>query len=152
MAKFETLNNKYKKQVLEKLNEQFGIEALPYLLIKQGKERIRAFSGSLSREELETLGENVNIETLGVYLCKEENDGLRLSHDAVQLLRNQIKKSIIELNDEQALEWLKGWDLEINSEVRGFVILKHKEYFIGCGKASNGRVANFVPKERRIKS
>jgi len=57
-----------KEKILAKLREQFGIEELNYLLIKQGKERIRAFSGSLSREELEKLGESVNIETLGTYL------------------------------------------------------------------------------------
>lgn len=151
MSKFETLKRAEKERVLERLNKQFGITHLPYLLIRQGREKVRAFSGSLSREELEKLGENINIELVGVYLCKEEGSEFRLSHDAPTLLSSQITKNIIELNDEQAQNWLKGHDLELASEIRGFVVLKYKNFLIGCGKASSGRITNFVPKERRVR-
>lgn len=152
MSRFETLNRKERDRILEKLKEQFGIEKLNYLLIRQGREKLRAFSGSLSREELETLGENINIETLGIYLAKEENGEIRLSHDAASLLQNQITKNIIQVNDEQAKSWLRGQDLEINTRLSGPVAIKYKGLFIGCGKASLNRVTNFVPKERRVKN
>ncbi len=149
--KFETLKRAEKERIIEKLNNQFGIKNLPYLLIRHGRERIRAFSGSLSREELEKLGENINIELVGIYLGKEEHEGIRLSHDAPSILHNQITKNIIELTEEQAKEWLKGRDLEIKSDIHGFVILKYNEFLIGCGKSSGERITNFVPKERRVK-
>ncbi|MCX6747325.1 MAG: hypothetical protein NTU63_04310, partial [Candidatus Pacearchaeota archaeon] len=63
-----------------------------------------------------------------------------------------IKKNIIELDDLQAEEWFKGHDLEIKEQNNGFKVLKYKDDFVGCGKLSNNRLTNFVPKERRIKS
>lgn len=150
--KFETLKKAEKQRILEKLNEQFGITSLPFLLIKQGRDKVRAFSGSLSREELEKLGENINIELVGIYLCKEEYEGMRLSHDAPTLLNSQITKNILELDDKQASDWLHGNDLQLSTDLRGFVVLRHKDLLIGCGKASQERVTNFVPKERRIKN
>lgn len=150
-SKFETLKRAEKERIIEKLNAQFGIEKLNYLLIRQGREKIRAFSGSLAREELEKLGENINIEIVGIYLCKEEGGEYRLSHDAPSILHNQITKNILELTEEQAKEWLKGRDLEIKSEIHGFVILKYNEFLIGCGKSGGERITNFVPKERRVR-
>ena len=152
MSKFETLKRAEKERILEKLKEQFGISHLPYLLIKQGMEKVRAFSGSLSREELETLGENVNVDTVGIYLLKEEGNDMRLSHDGANLLQEQITKNIVILNDEQAMNWLRGNNLETSSDLSGPVILKYKDLVIGCGKAGQGRITNFVPKERRIKN
>lgn len=149
--RFEIINRSEKDKITEKLNEQFGITSLPFLLIRQGQEKIRAYTGSLSRDELAVLGENVHIETVGIYLCKQENGEFRLSHDAPSILKEQITKNIIELDDEQAASWLKGHDLEIQTEIRGPVVLKNRDLLIGCGKASNKRVTNFVPKERRVR-
>lgn len=143
-----------KNKILEQLNEQFGIEKLPYLLVKLGKDKIRAYSGSLSREELSALARAVNIELAGIYLCRIEQGNVRISHDSVSLLKNQISKNIIELSDSEADNWLHGQDIELPSEIKekGFVILKHKEYIIGTGKSNGKIIFNFVPKERRIKN
>lgn len=150
-GKFEIINRSEKDKIVEQLNKQFGITSLPFLLIRHGREKIRAYSGNLGRDELAILGENINIETVGIYLCKEENGGFRLSHDAPTLLSSQITKNIIELNDEQARAWLRGHDIEIKTSVQGFVVLKHNNFLVGCGKSSGERITNFVPKERRLK-
>ena len=63
----------------------------------------------------------------------------------------KITKNIFELSDEQALEWLKGNDLQIKTDY-SWKILKHKNEFIGCGKSTGEKITNFMPKERRIKS
>ena len=151
--KFEIINRREKDEIISQLNKQFGISSLPFLLIRQGKEKIRAYSGSLSCDELSILGENINIDTLGIYLLNQESSGeFRLSHDAVSTLQSQITKNIIELNDAQANEWLRGHDLIIKTDLKGIVVLKCKQYMIGCGKSSGERVTNFVPKERRIRN
>ncbi|MFH1308200.1 MAG: hypothetical protein ABIH72_05085 [archaeon] len=141
-----------KDEILAELSENFGITSLPYLLIKTGKEKVRAYSGSLSKEEILKLGASINIEILGIYLFKRENDGLRLSFDGTSLLKDQITKSIIELNQEQAHDWLRGRDIYLKTEKQGKVILKYKDNLLGMGKLSQGRITNFVPKERRIKT
>jgi len=140
-----------KKKILEQLKEQFGIEKLPYLLLRFGKEKLRAYSGNLSIKELNILDANLRIETLGLYFAKEQPEGIRLTLDGLQLLKNQITKNILELTDKQTEEWLKGNDLLIQSE-KNFKILKYGNEFIGCGKSTGEKITNFVPKERRIKN
>lgn len=139
-----------KKKILSQLSEQFGIQKLPFLLLRFGKEKIRAFSGSLSSEELNTLDKNLRIENAGLYLGKQQRDGLRLSLDALSLLKGQITKNILKLTDKQAAEWFKGYDLLIETD-RGFKILESKGEFIGCGKSTGQKITNFVPKERRVR-
>ena len=48
----QILDNPKKKKFIEKI-EYLGIEKVPYLLIQTGKERIRAYSGSFHREEIQ---------------------------------------------------------------------------------------------------
>ena len=138
-----------KKKILSELKEKYGIKKMPYLLVKFGKEKIRAYSGNLSTEELRFLDRNIRIENLGLYSFNVGNE-IRLTFDGVSLFRNQITKNILEINDKQAKEWLKGNDL-LMEEQRGFKILKNKGEFIGCGKSTGEKITNFVPKERRIK-
>lgn len=139
-----------KKKILQQLNEQFGIQKMPHLLLRFGKEKIRAFSGNLSSNELLTLDANLRIEYAGVYTAKQQADGIRLTIDGLSLFKEQITKNILEVTDEQAQEWFKGQDLLIQLE-NTFKILKYKDELIGCGKSTGERIVNFMPKERRIK-
>ncbi|MDP1695467.1 MAG: hypothetical protein Q8L29_00980 [archaeon] len=138
-----------KREIISQLNEQFGIEELPYLLIESGKERIRAFSGSLSKEEIMQIGDLTRVEVVGLYLIKKEHD-LRLSLDAATILKNQITKNILEINDEQFYKWIRGYDLQVESP-QGTYVIKYKNDFIGCGKSNGKIIFNYVPKDRRIK-
>ena len=140
-----------KKEIIKKLNEQYGISKLPYLLLRFGEDKIRIYSGSLSNDELNTLAANLRIENIGLYFAKQEKDGIRLTLDGIQVLKEQITKNILELTDKQAEEWLRGFDLDIKTG-RGFKILKNNNEFLGCGKSTGDRITNFVPKERRIKN
>ncbi len=147
------LSSAEKKKILKILNQQFGINKLPYLLIKFGKEKIRVYSGMFSREELNVLDKNLRIESLGLYLGKFQQQEFRLSLDAIHVLKNQITKNILEINEKQAEFWFKGQDIKLENETpRDFFILKHKEDFIGCGKSIGFIIKNYMPKERRAKS
>jgi NOL1/NOP2/fmu family ribosome biogenesis protein len=139
-----------KKKLLIRLSEQFGIENLPYLLIRTGKEKVRAFTGSLSKDEINELGSIANVEIIGLYLFKEEHD-LRLSFEAPIALKDQITKGIIEISDTDAEEWMRGFDLPMQISP-GAVVVKNKEDFLGCGRSTGQKIANYVPKDRRIKS
>ena len=146
----QIIKSKEKKNILGQLNEQYGIEEMQHLLLRFGKEKIRAFSGSLSSDELLTLDMYLRIETAGVYIAKQQEDGIRLTIDGISLFRGQITKNILDLNEEQSLEWFKGNDLLIQSD-NNFKILRYKDELIGCGKSTGERIVNFMPKERRIK-
>jgi NOL1/NOP2/fmu family ribosome biogenesis protein len=139
-----------KKNILKQLNEQYGITSLPYLLIKFGAEKIRAYSGDFSTEELRFLAKNIIIENIGLYILNVK-EGARLTFDGVSLFKGQISKNILEIDDNQAKEWLKGNDLVVNLD-RGFFVIRYKDEFIGCGKSTGEKITNFVPKERRIRN
>jgi len=148
------LNRKEKKEIEKKTEKQFGIKSLPYLLFQTNKGKIRGYSGNLSREEIQTLLKTVNIEINGIYLFNLEQDGqLRISHDAVSLFKDKITKNIIEINEEQADKFLHGEDIYIDDqETKSIVVLKFQDNLVGSGKLSQGRITNFVPKERRLKN
>ncbi len=141
-----------KKRILEQLEEQFGIEKLPYLLIQSGKDKIRAFSGHLSKDEILKMSQLANIEVIGLYLLRREHD-LRLSFDAVHLLKNQINKNILKISHDEMQAWLRGHNLKIeNKDTRTkTLIIKHQDYFLGSGRLKSGFLINHVPKERRLK-
>jgi NOL1/NOP2/fmu family ribosome biogenesis protein len=144
------ITSKDKKKIIEQLNKQYGINEIPYQLIMFGKEKIRIFSGEIGRENLNIFDRELRIENAGLYIIKEESDGLRLTFDALSIFKNQITKNILEIDDKNAEEWLKGNDLQINAD-KGFKVLKNNHEFIGCGKSTGEKITNFVPKERRIK-
>lgn len=141
------LSSSEKKKIIKEL-EKFGIEKLNYLLFQTGKGKIRGYSGNLSRQELSELSRLLNVEIIGLYLMRQDNE-IRLSLDATHLLKPS--KNIIEVNDNQAQSWLRGEDLSLTTDLKGFVIIKHNQDFLGSGKASENKILNFIPKERRLK-
>jgi len=154
------LNNAKKKKFIEGILN-LGIKKIPYLLIKTGKESIRAYSGNLSADEIREIWRLLPIEGVGLYIGKETIDRhgvreTRLSIDGLHLLKDQIKEQIIILTKEQEEVWFRGSNIELESDLRGFVAVKSadKKDFIGTGKiSSDGKTLfNFLPKERRRKS
>ncbi|MGV8151983.1 MAG: methyltransferase RsmF C-terminal domain-like protein [Candidatus Nanoarchaeia archaeon] len=147
----EFLKSSENKKINQELEKNFGINKIPYLLLRFGKEKIRLYSGSLSKTELFKLDKNLRVESAGLYFLKEHQDGIRFNLDSIYLFKDSINKNIIELDDKQASEWLNGFDLNIKSSI-GYVILKNNEYFIGCGKSTGEKIVNSIPKERRIRN
>lgn len=146
-----------KAEILKQLSI-YGIKEIPFILIKSGQDKIRAFSGSLAFEELANLLDSVFWETIGIYFAKIDGNDIRLSVDACHLLKEQIKHKIIQLNDEQFENYMKGREPEINneqeklSEEKIYYILKHKDDILGMAKIVQGVIKNYLPKERRRKS
>lgn len=145
------LTSSDKKKILVQLNEQFGIKELPYLLIQFGKEKFRLYSGNLSKEELSILDKNLRIENIGLYFAKQEDIGIRLTLDGTQILKKQIIKNILKINNEETDEWMKGNELYIKSD-NAWKILENNNEFLGCGKSTGEKITNFIPKERRIRN
>jgi len=146
------LNSQEKKQIEKNLNEEFGIKEVPGMLLSRGEERIFIFQGSLNEKQIEYLEKSVPVERIGIYFARVIGNEVRLSIEGIHILKNQITKNIFDLNDSQANSWLQGEDLQIKTPFRGFLIMKHGEDFIGCGKASENKIGNFIPKSRRLKS
>lgn len=143
-----------KEELNEKLEEQFGIKEIPGILLRKGKERIFLFQGELSEKEIIKLDSLVEIERTGIYIGKifEPTGELRLSIEGTQIFKDQIKRNIFELDSEQDYEkWMNGQELNIKTNLRGMIVIKYKGEFLGCGKASEEKIGNFIPKNRRLK-
>lgn len=155
--KIKILNSKERKKLVAELEEQFGVSELPALLVETGKQKVRGFSGSMTRDEILELSEIANVEIVGLYLFKKEDAGYRISLDGTHVLAGQIKKRIVEINDEQFAEWIRGKDLVFgdtgDSKIpRGVVVVRHGEDFVGTALSNGEKIFNFVPKERRIRN
>lgn len=128
-------------EVLELLKKQFGVEDVYFSFKIMGKGRVYAY-----RE----CDFEVYEYHSGVYFGKIERDGLRLSIEGCYLIGERIKKGVVELSREEMLRWLRGEDIE--REVHGYVVLKWRNYWLGCGKGNGKKIKNFIPKDRRIDS
>lgn len=140
-----------KKKLFSELDEKFGIDKVNYLLFETGKDKIRGYSGHLTREEIMELGEIANVEIIGMYLFKKEVWGVRLSHDAVHAFSDKIKKGIFSIGKEDFDKWIRGNDIDVKCD-KGAVILKYGDDFVGCGVSNGEKIFNYVPNERRIRS
>ena len=140
-----------KKKIEKSLQEQFGITEIKGLLVKRGEERLFLFQGNLSPKEITELEKTIPLERIGIYFAKIIRDEPKLSIEGVQVLKNQIKNNIFELNKEQTEQWMTGQELNIKTGKKGFIIMRYNDDLLGCGNASEEKITNFIPKSRRLK-
>lgn len=149
--KLKILSTSEKRKIEKYLKEQFGINEILGLLLKRGEERIFIFQGDLNSKDILELENKIPLERIGIYFAKIIGIEPKLSIEGVQILKNQIKKNIFGINKKQAEKWMSGQELNIKTGIKGFIILKYKDDLLGCGKASEEKITNFIPKSRRLK-
>ncbi len=152
MTFIKILSKNEKREIERKLDKQFGVKEIDGMLIKFGKDRIFFFSGKLKEKEIRIIESEIPIERIGVYFARIMNDFPKLSIEGTQILKEQINKNIFELDEKQLKDWMSGRDLNIQTGQRGFLVMKYKEEILGCGKASENKISNFIPKMRRLKN
>jgi NOL1/NOP2/fmu family ribosome biogenesis protein len=157
--KIQVLDRAKKKKFVEGLSE-LGIKKIPQMLVRSGKERIRAFSGDLDRKAIMDIWHMLPIEGIGLYVGKDmvNRNGVRevrLSLDGMHVWKEQLTERVVELTPEQEEEWFLGKDVELSEGqgTEGFVSVKAGVDFVGTGKVgAEGKVLfSFLPKERRRK-
>ena len=148
MPQLKILNSKEIKNIFELIEKQWGAKLkLDYAFLQNQKDRVFIVNRDISKINLEKL----RINSIGMYFCEIDRIGIRLSIEGSQIVGPKAAKNIVEINEEQAKKWLKGEDLEIEGKnLSGFIILKHNNYFLGTGRFKEGKILNYVGKERRI--
>lgn len=162
--KIQILDKTKKKTFIEGTSD-VGIKKIPELLIRSGTEKIRAYTGDLSKDTIMSLWRILPIEGIGLYAGKEiiDKNGrreTRLTIDGQHLWENQLDKRILKLTESQEEQWFKRQDIELNEEQfdlgNGFVNVQSfsDNDFIGIGKIGNeGKTLfGFLPKERSRKT
>ncbi len=147
MENLKILNKKDIKRILIKLKEQFNAEIdLDYVFLKNKDYKIFLISKDVAKIDLSEL----RVDRVGLYFCKIEKNGIRLSIEGSQLIGDKAKKNIVKLNKEQMKEWFSGENIDIKGNFDEFVILKYEDDFLGSGRYSNNIIYNYVPKSRRF--
>jgi len=145
------LSQKEEKEIEKKLNQQFGIKKVEGIISMRGRERLFIFQGNLDEKQIRELEQTVPVERVGIYFGKFMDNKIRLSIEGTHLLKEQITKNIFELTKEQLELWMKGNELNIKTGKHDLLIIKHKDDFLGTGKASENKITNFIPKNRRLR-
>lgn len=147
MNALRVLNTKERGRILSILEKQYGAPWEPEgVLLLNNRNRL-----FLATREAASYYTNPRVGRIGLYIGEVYSGELRLSMEGSQIIGKIAKKKVVELSDEEMREWLKGSTIERNLE-NGFYILSHKGDFLGCGKCVSGKILNYVPKERRVKT
>ena len=142
------LNKKESKKILQALKEQFDAdykEDLAFLEHDNGRIYI------ISKEFAELPLERLRINNLGLYFGQFLKDALRLSIEASQIIGKIANKNILSLDDQEIKKWIRGEDVQKDTNLEGVVLIENNNDFYGTGKIKQGLILNFVPKGRRIK-
>ncbi|MBD3361180.1 hypothetical protein GF358_00100 [Candidatus Woesearchaeota archaeon] len=117
-----------------------------YAFLMSSKNKLYIANKDIGRLNLEKL----NINNVGLYFGEFRKDLLRLSIEGSQLIGPLAKKNVVEIPDVFVVPWLRGVDIALKAEGENFVIIKNKNDFMGCGKITDEKILNFVPKARRL--
>ena len=147
MPKLAFLNKKETKQILSQIEDQWGakLQFGAHALVKNTNNRIFLVNDEIANVDISKL----NINSMGIYFCDLEHM-IRLSIEGSQLVGPKATKNVLEVTEEQMKHWLLGEDMDIDEAFNGFVIIRHKNDFFGCGKYTKGKLLNYVGKERRV--
>ena len=126
MIKGKILNSKEVRSIKEQLIKQYG--AAPekdYAWIESNRDRIYI----INREIANIPYDNLYLDHVGLYFCTRHPDSLRLSLDGSQLLGPKATKNVIEISPDLLERWMRGEDLPLKVEEKGYVIIKSgKDY------------------------
>jgi len=167
MINLKILNKKQIKEILNLIKKQWESDIdLDYAFLQDKEGKIFIINKEFAEIDLSKL----RINSMGLYIAQLMPDGIRLSIEGSQLVGPKAKKNVLELTEKQTKEWFRGNDLEIKTELKNYIILKHNKDFLGCGKIKHEKIAeqffvsqkykvfqrenkilNYIPKNRRLK-
>jgi NOL1/NOP2/fmu family ribosome biogenesis protein len=148
MQKLKILNTRDKKEISKLIKKQFGckFDFNDYAVFMNRYNKIYIINKEISLINFNEL----KINSIGLYFGEINVNQLRLSIEGSQIIGKIATKNVFELDDKQAKQWMKGIDLEIDFDKKGFVIIKNNDDFLGCGKFVKSKLLNYVPKNRRV--
>ena len=101
-------------------------------------------------EDYKKIKASLNIQYAGVWVGEIMKE--RLVPDHALALSNLLKDEIpaTDLNYEQAIHYLQRAELNINTESKGWQLVRYQHHNIGWINALSNRINNYYPKELRI--
>ncbi|MBQ7351500.1 MAG: hypothetical protein IJW59_01345 [Clostridia bacterium] len=93
--------------------------------------------------------ENLNVVTIGVLLGTMNKGNFKIAHNMYHCL-GHLFYNHIELNNEETLKYLQGYEIETDSTATGICVATHHNIALGGGKIVNGKIKNYYPQNLRI--
>ena len=147
MQKLKILNSREKKPLLARIKEQWGCDFKTDLVwMMSAKNRIYLMTKDMENIDFK----KVRIDTMGSYFATINDTEIRISIEGSQSIGPIAKKNVVELSEEEATSWMEGNDIMKKTDCEGYIIIRSGNDFLGCGKATEDKILNFVPKNRRI--
>lgn len=156
MQNLRILNSRETKQLMQKLESQYGFDTkkkeLDFIFLVNKDNRLYTISKNLSQLDIEYF----RTDSIGLYFGEVYKNSVRLSIEGAQIVGRHATKNILLLEYKQMLEWIKGNDIDAIDCGDDFVIVKYKnektnQYdILGCGKYKQGKLMNYVSKSRRL--
>jgi NOL1/NOP2/fmu family ribosome biogenesis protein len=156
IGNLKILNSRETKHILEKLSEQYGYEydraEQEYVFLMNKDNRIYLISRNIELIPYQEM----RIDSIGMYFGEMYKESLRLSIEGSQMIGLRATKNIIEIDETQMLDWVKGADLEYEDMGKDFLIIKYKnketgkDDFLGAGRYKEGKIMNYVSKSRKL--
>ncbi len=144
MNKLNKLTNKEIKSILRKIQERYETDKLEndYIFFSNKEGKVYIINKEVSKVKN-------RLASHGMYFCKYEKDGIRLSIEGSMLIKKP-KQNVIKLNEKQFQDWMEGMDIDIEDK-QGYFLLEYNGMIMGCTKGNKKNLRNFVPKHRRTR-
>ena len=164
------LKKKTVKEILNIIEKQWGLkkgfdDKLDFIFLMNSKNKIFIINKEIVNVDFDML----RIDSMGLYLGEvkdltSKNAELRVSIEGSQIIGPLATKNIVEISNGLKKLWIRGFDIEVKNTNgddktkntdkinNAYVLVKNGNDFLGCGRLSNGKISNFVPKSRRVTS
>ena len=153
MSKLKIMSEEEKREMLDYLEERFGIDRSVfngYIFIKIGRK-----VWITNRDVVEKNFSGMNVEAAGMLFVRWEKikDKIKITTNAAQIFGKYATKNVVEVDEIQLHQVLCGlnlYDVDVDCE-DGYVLLKYGEHILGVGLKHGNFIKNLIPKARRVK-
>lgn len=142
------IKKKGRKEIFNYLEDRFGMKRLK---LDHEFAKTNGRTWIFSKDVLKLNLKDLPLEGIGLYFGFHKPGEFRPSLEGSMIIGRSARKNVVKINEIQIKKWVKGRDLEGNFNVeRGLVLIKYGDDIVGCGRFKNGKIMNFVRKNRRI--
>jgi len=148
--KLRPLKRKEAGEILNSIQSEYGCNMSSmldtYVFFMSEKNKVYIINEDMKEADLSS----VRVNSMGLYFCELNHGNVRLSMEGSFIVGKEATKNVLVVDDVIAKHWLLGQDIPCETAFEGFVIIKHNDDFLGCGKYKEGMIFNYVPKQRRV--
>ncbi len=150
MRDIKLLPRKEIKELKEYIKTQWGAEMhFEHAILQNSEEDL-----FIANKEIFSLDfDQLRIDSFGLYIGQYRKSQPRQSIEGWQFIGPLATKNVVEISFQEMRLFFHGEEIPREAvDAEGYLILRHQSDFIGCSRFKDGKLLNFVPKVRRIKT